>query len=206
MKKKMVSIMMVVVILVGAIFAQDSVDVQAASKKARKKAALSAYARILNQKKYQNQKKEGVNYHFSICDLNGDHIPEMILSSEPIIWGIIGYYSYVNGKVVKIKPCSYPVWGTLYEIPSRKSFALFRGGPAIDDVMPYTIWEYKIIKRKIKWRHTISMDEYMDGKTEYFFDEKPCGAKKYKKIANSMKEIKSVPNTAKNRKKYGVNQ
>lgn len=171
----------------------------------KKKAALSAYARILIQKKYNKQMK-WKRYCFSICDLNGDHIPEMILYNEASIWGIIGYYSYSNGKTVKIKGISYPFFGMLYELPIRKSFAFYRGGPAVKNYMPYTLVEYKIRHNKIKGIHEFSMDEYTNGKKKCFCDGRPCKVKEYKRVEKSLKQIKILENSKKNRIKYGVDR
>ena len=65
---------------------------------------------------------------------------------------------YKNGKAVKIKTPksdSYPVFGTLYEMPSRGTYVFYRGGPGFDGengtlVMPYMYYEYKLSKGKIK--------------------------------------------------------
>ena len=108
----------------------------------KKKKALKAYAKILHKKKYSN-------YYFFVCDMNGDKIPELILADEegtPL--AIKEYYTYSKGKAVKLKAPSgedgYLTWGTLYTMPSRKSYAFYRGGPANVNGMPYSITEYKI--------------------------------------------------------------
>ena len=113
----------------------------------KKKKALKAYAKILHKKKYSN-------YYFFVCDMNGDKIPELILASEegtPL--AIEEYYTYSKGKAVKLKGPSekdgYQTWGTLYTMPSRKSYAFYRGGPANVNGMPYSITEYKIKNNKI---------------------------------------------------------
>lgn len=208
------AVIMCVAILMNALSVQDNVACakEAGKLSVKKKAALSSYAKILLQKKYRNETdsgRKGKDYHFSICDLNGDQIPEMILYRESIIWGIIGYYCYANGKAVKVKGPSgdesYPCWGTLFEMPKRKSFAFFRGGPAVEDFMPYTILEYKIIKSRIRLVNTVVLYECTDGTNEYFLNGEPCKASVYKNMAKNLKEIPVVPNSKANRKKYGVN-
>lgn len=170
----------------------------------KKKKALKAYAKILHKKKYSN-------YYFFVCDMNGDKIPELILASEegtPL--AIEEYYTYSKGKAVKLKGPSekdgYQTWGTLYTMPSRKSYAFYRGGPANVNGMPYSITEYKIKNNKIKMVNYAFKLVPDNGKTKYYYNGKKCTAIKYKKLENAFKTaVDCVYNSKTNRKKYHVN-
>lgn len=134
----------------------------------------------------------------------------MLLLNDNSIWGIIGYYRYANGKAVKIRKASadesYPQWGILYELPDRRSFAFYRGGPATENYMPYVIMEYKVINNQIKLMHTVSLLEYTNSdKEECFFDGKRCKAEVFEEMLKSAKQIKYLPNTKANLSKYEVN-
>ena len=156
-------------------------------------------------------KKKYSNYYFFVCDLNGDKIPELLLADEDLtLFGIKEYYTYSKGKAVKLKGPSdkdeYPGWGTLYTMPSRKSYAFYRGGPAHDNVMPYSIIEYKIKNNQIKIANYASKLVYDNGKTKYYYNSKKCTAAKYKKLKNAFRtKISCVYNSTTNRKKYHVN-
>lgn len=175
----------------------------------KKKAALKAYAKILRQKKYANESNDISKCHFAVSDLNADGIPELLIASDFNILSINKYYTYANGKAVTIKQPNrsdaYPVWGTLYTMPSRKSFALFRGGPAVENVMPYTLLEYKIINRRIKLVNSAACNEYFTGGKKYYLNGKTCSAKTYNKINNARKaSIDLAANSKANRRKSGV--
>lgn len=208
--RTMMGIIMCMALLSNAMSVQNNlIYAKAASHQKtakKKKAALRAYAKFLAQKKYRIQPKKQ-EYFFSVCDLNGDRIPEMILYNADSIWGIMGCYGYANGKIKKIKgSINIPCFGQLYELPNRKSFAFFRGGPAVEDFMPYAILEHKIKNNKIKLVHTINRREYTSGKNKCYYDRKAFGIKQYKKIEKSMKLIAIHRNTPKNRMKCGMNK
>lgn len=170
----------------------------------KKKKALKAYTKILHKKKYSN-------YYFFICDLNGDKIPELILADEegtPL--AIKEYYTYSKGKAVKLKAPSgkdeYPNWGTLYTMPSRKSYAFHRGGPPSESGMSYSIIEYKIKNNQIKIANYALKIVPDNGKTKYYYNGKKCKAIKYKKLENAFRTaVDCVYNSETNRKKYHVN-
>lgn len=171
--------------------------------KKEKKKALKAYAKILHKKKYSK-------YYFFVCDMNGDKIPELILADD---WGtplaIRAYYAYSRGKAVKLKGPSgdekYPVWGTLYTMPSRGTYAFYRGGPADEEGMPYSIIEYKIRNKKIRVANYAFKEVLTNGKTKYYFNGRKCSASQYKKVKKAFKtRMDCVYNSKTNRKKYHV--
>lgn len=180
-------------------------------------AARKAYAEILLKKKLLNESGNEYSTHFTICDLNADGTPELILgTSGSSVRDATAYYTYQDGKAVKLKISTelFPVYGTLYTIPSRGTFAFTRGGPAYDDdkgngCMPYTVREYKLVGRKIKLANEVNRIKYEFGKrageNEYQLNGEQCTAEEFQMIYNVLgKEIKLVPNSAKKRKKMGV--
>ena len=95
-------------------------------------------------------------------------------------------------------------------MPSRKTYAFFRGGPAYDDekghsITPHIIMEYKIVGRKIKLVNTLSWYDYHKRKDKYYINGKPGTAKKYKAVSKSFgKTVTFYPNSSSKRRKLGV--
>ena len=118
--------------------------------------ALQAYYDILSQEEYLNEDAEDniMATHFAIADLNTDGIPELLVSEDFNMLSLSEYYTYENGTVTKIEGPGegegYPQYGSLYTLPSRNTYAFFRGGPAWEDeedgngYMPYTLVEYTV--------------------------------------------------------------
>lgn len=156
--------------------------------------------------------------HFTIVDLNADGIPELILGTKGSdVRDASAYYTYKDGKAVKIKrPLElFPVYGALYSMPSRGTFAFRRGGPGFDDGegsggMPYLVREYKLENRKIKLVNEAYWIKYergiKAGENDYQLNGKKCTEEEFQEIYKSIGSvIELVPNSTKNRKKLGVN-
>ena len=147
--KKILSKSIVFVLLAALCLPQNSTLSNAAKKDTKK--VLSAYAAILKKKKYKNDGGDTNKPSFALADLNGDGVSELIISSTDDFLSKKDYFMYKNGKAVKIntpKSDFYPVFGTLYEMPSRGTYVFYRGGPGFDGengtlVMPYMYYEYK---------------------------------------------------------------
>lgn len=201
--------------------------------------ALNAYYNLLFDEEYQNNNKEDIimDTHFAISDLDADGMPELLISNDGNnIRSLHEFYTYENytlendkGEVKEIEiPDDVdlcPAAGGLCLLPSRNSFAYFRGGPAYDDekdgngYMPYTLIEYKIENRQIRqvnhafWQ--ICNFGSKAGTTEFTLNEQKCsgeeiidqyplkegkdeyGQDRYHLEANF---IELLPNTEENRK------
>lgn len=180
---------------------------------------LQAYSKILLQEYNLNEKEDDLKTHFSICDFNADGIQDLILSKEEHILSEKQYYTFENGKVIEIEGPSgneaYPVYGDLYSLPSRGTYAFYRGGPASDDnngngYMPHTIMEYKLENHKIKLINDLYWAEYQFGDkaglNEYYLNGTQCTAEDYQNIYNSFSNrIEFYANSEKNRMYWGVN-
>lgn len=202
--------------------------------------ALNAYYNILLHEEYmQDYDGDGdiiTSTHFAISDLDADGMPELLISDDGNILSLHEFYTYENhtlendkGEVKEIEiPDDVdlcPAAGGLCLLPSRNSFAYFRGGPAYDDekdgngYMPYTLIEYKIENYQIRqvnhafWQICLSGSKA--GTTEFTLNEQKCsgeeiidqyplkegkdeyGQDRYHLEANF---IELLPNTEENRK------
>jgi len=193
------------VVLFFSGFLVNSVE---ASAKSQKK-ILKSYTKILSKQKFLNEGQNSERPYFAIADLNNDGKPELLIRESFHILSNTYYYTYKKGKVVKIKgPAgdeSYPVYGLLYLMPKRKTYAFYRGGPASDDeklggFMPYTVIEYRIKGKKIKAVNNAAWYKFTSGRNIYYLNGKKCRAKAFKKIYKSLgNEISFVPNSSRYR-------
>lgn len=214
--KKILSKSIVFVLLAALCLPQNSTLSNAAKKDTKK--VLSAYAAILKKKKYKNDGGDTNKPSFALTDLNGDGVSELIISSTDDFLSKKDYFMYKNGKAVKIKtPKSdfYPLFGTLYEMPSRGTYAFYRGGPGFDGengtlVMPYIYYEYKLSKGKIKLVNEFEKREITDRKNrktnKITKNGKECSEREFNNVQNSLEnEIVFAANTKSNRQMKGVN-
>lgn len=214
--KKILSKSIVFVLLAALCLPQNSTLSNAAKKDTKK--VLSAYAAILKKKKYKNDGGDTNKPSFALTDLNGDGVSELIISSTDDFLSKKDYFMYKNGKAVKIKtPKSdfYPLFGTLYEMPSRGTYAFYRGGPGFDGengtlVMPYIYYEYKLSKGKIKLVNEFEKREITDRKNrktnKITKNGKKCSEREFNNVQNSLEnEIVFAANTKSNRQMKGVN-
>ena len=181
--------------------------------------ALKAYSKILCKKDNLNESEDKLKTYFSICDLNCDHVPELIVSEGEHILSKKKYYTFENDEVVEIEGPdddeTYPVYGQLYSIPSRETYAFYRGGPGTDDsegngYMPHIIMEYKIQDNKIKLENELLWNEYESGDkagiNEYYMNGEDCTAEDYQEVYDGFdSQIDFVPNSEVNRIDWGVN-
>lgn len=178
---------------------------------------LSAYASVLSKKKYRNENQDYGKSYFSLADLNNDGISELIISSSEEFMSKKEYFSYKKGKAYKLKVPKwdfYPAYGTLYLMPSRGSYAYYRGGPAYDNengegVMPYTLYEYKIRKGKITLVNELYKNQITgkNNKTKNLYSRgsKKCSSKKYESAKRAFgSEITFVANSKANRQMKGM--
>lgn len=195
---------------------------------------LQAYGSILMQKKYNNIKDDIMETtHFAISDLDSNGIPELLIGAGPK--SIDKFYTYENEAIRDIEIADdadlFPAAGGLYRLPSRNSFAYFRGGPGYTDpehpensYMPYTLIEHSIENHQIHMMN-YAFWEVCDlgpkaGTTEYTLNEQKCSAEeiigqyplteikdeygrsRYHLPAENYIEL--LPNTDDNRKKMGI--
>lgn len=177
---------------------------------------LQAYGKILLQEDNLNEGEKEEGHYFAICDINTDGVLDLVLSEGKHILEPKRYYTYEKGQVVKVEEPddSYPVFGSLYLLPSRGTYAFYRGGPASEDdngngYMPYMILEYKLKDRAIKLVNCVQMYEYQSGskagENEYYWNEEPCTAEEYQSVYNNFgKEIEFCPNSEANRLNWGI--
>lgn len=208
LKKCLTCIMAITVVLTSGIFPRK--DIIAANKYINDNLkALQAYSKILLQEDNLNEEEDYFKSHFSICDLNADGIQELIISAANDCRYAKNYYTFENGKIVEIEGPSYPMYGVLYSLPSRGTYAFYRGGPAVDNFIPHMIEEYKLENYKIKPINFLSFDEYYVDKAnlnEYYLNGTRCTAEDYYKIYNSFgNEIEFYANSETNRIRFGVN-
>lgn len=179
---------------------------------------LQAYSKILLQKQNLNEDEKDDMTYFSLCDINADGIQELIISEKEHILSEKTYYTYENGKAVEVigpGDESYPVYGQLYTMPERETYAFFRGGPAVDDgegngYMPYTILEYKLENHKINLVNDFYWKRYDSGNkagtNEYYLNGDTCTEEDYQEVYRSFEdEIRFYPNSESNRIEFGLN-
>lgn len=151
---------------------------------------------------------------FALVDIDQNGIPELMIQKDGQITGEMLYYTCKksNKKLVKIKgPSSkdnYPCFGGLSRMPSRKSYAFYRGGPGYTDdngnnIMPHLYAEYKIKKNRIVCVSLVNKKEYMDkNKVEYsgtYLGKKKVTKADYNRIEKACRgEIKFKNITNKN--------
>ena len=214
--KRYISKIIVTILLAALCLPLNIVMSNAASKDAKN--VRSAYASVLKKKKYLNNQGDSSKPSFALADLNGDGVSELIISSTDDFLSKKDYFMYKNGKAVKIKtPKSdfYPVFGALYEMPSRGTYVFYRGGPGFDGengtlVMPYMYYEYKLSKGKIKLVNEFEKREITDRKNrktnKITKNGKKCSGREFNNVQNSLEnEIVFVANTKSNRQMKGVN-
>lgn len=222
MKKKyfkfLSSILSFILAFFSVFFADEKISYCANNWMIPRTAELNAYSKMLQKKKLLNEKNDDFKTCFCVCDLDANGIYELIISEDFNLLSKKEYYTYENGKVINLKAPSdeenYPVYGSLYLISSRGSYAFYRGGPAFDDengngCMPYNILEYKIKNHQIQLINSFACLEYNTGKksgtNEYYWNGLECKEKDYNNIYHNFdKEIKFYPNSRKNRNKLGV--
>ena len=214
--RKTVSKIITFTLLAALCLPQNAPMSNAASKDTKK--VLSAYASVLKKKKYINEQGDSSKPSFALADLNGDGISELIISSTDEFMSSKDYFMYKNGNAVKVKTPKYdfyPAFGTLYEMPSRHTYAYFRGGPACDDengrgIMPYMICEYKLANGKIKLVNQYEKIEMTNRKYKnqdsFSLNGKKTSKNVYESVNSALEnEIIFEANTAGNRQKNGVN-
>lgn len=196
--------------------------------------ALNTYYTILSGEEYKNNNVEDeiMGTHFAISDLNADGTPELLVSVGNNIRSLCEIYTYErkNGVAAKIEiPDNVdfcPVAGSLYPLPSRNSFAYFRGGPAYsepehpdDSYMPYTLIEYSIENYQVHMKNHAYWEicelGSKAGSTEYTLNEQECSAEEiigqyplketkneygYQRYQLEENPIELLPNTDANRK------
>ena len=139
---------MIVFLLVAGL-AVSAPKSNAMSKKVKKQ-----YTKVLQ--KYVGKGNDEYSIpKFALVDIDRNGIPELMIQKDGQITGEMLYYTCKksNKKLVKIKgPSSkdnYPCFGGLSRMPSRKSYAFYRGGPGYTDdngnnIMPHLYAEYKL--------------------------------------------------------------
>lgn len=163
------------------------------------------YTKVL-QKYVDKGADQYMSATFALVDIDQNGIPELMIQKEGAITGKMLYYTCKksNHKLVKLKGPStrdnYPCFGSLFQLPSRKSYAFYRGGPAYDDengngIMPYQIMEYKIKKNKIVCVNSVIKNVYSNqNKAEYsgkYSGKKKVTKANYDSISNAFRnEIK----------------
>ena len=198
---------MIVFLLVAGL-AVSAPKSNAMSKKVKKQ-----YTKVLQ--KYVGKGNDEYSIpKFALVDIDQNGIPELMIQKDGQITGEMLYYTCKksNKKLVKIKgPSSkdnYPCFGGLSRMPSRKSYAFYRGGPGYTDdngngIMPYLYAEYKIKKNRIVCVSLVNKKEYMDkNKVEYsgtYLGKKKVTKADYNRIEKACRgEIKFKNITNKN--------
>lgn len=200
-KKILFVFMLILGMIGGQLYSPES---NAMPKKVKKQ-----YTKVLQ--KYVNKGADQfMTPTFALVDIDRNGIPELMIQKEGIITGKMLYYTCKksNQKLVKLKGPStkdnYPCFGGLSQLPSRKSYAFSRSGPACNDekgngVMPHCIMEYKIKKNRIVCINSVWKKEYLNqNKAEY--SGTYCGKKKvtkanYDRISNAFRneiEFKNI--------------
>lgn len=163
-----------------------------------KSRAKSAYAKILKSKKYNNDTTK-----FAVHDLNSDGVPELLIYTDSNFLEQT-VYTCIGGKAKKVKSPTYPIYGGLHSSTGRGTYMFYRGGPADEAGIPFTMIEYKLKGKKIK--QVNEFHGYTSGNEEYYMNNKKISKAKFNKIYNQFKkDVIYADNTTKNRKKYGVN-
>ncbi len=160
-------------------------------------AAMDGYKDILRT--HGEDMRKGIG-SFMVADLNSDGMPEMIYDQDSTPVSIDDIYTYSDGKVVKLdtSKMNVYVYGS-YKISSeRKSFCIFRGGPATTDGMPYDYHEFEI-----KGNAIVEKDDYYgvdrDGSWRCSDKNGEISYETFKSVADSFSSIKIHQNNESNR-------
>ncbi len=212
--KQIIVLLLTLILSSFLVTGSRSAYVEAAEKSNQYRDICRCYAEILAKNQFNNDDENIDGCHFAVADLDNNGTPELIVRKNGHILGDTVYYTYRDGKAVEIKGSSgdeaYPVYGNLYLLPDRNSYAFYRHGPASSDengngIMPNLIIEYKIKNDKIICNSVLNHDEYLNGKNVYFKDGKEISAKMYNDFYNSFGEcIEFVPNSTNGLSKYNL--
>lgn len=200
-----ISIILALALVVNSMTLINTKSADAATKTGQAK---KAYMRLLSNYKtnpefrdYAKYEQTKNDFSFTLCDITGDGIPELILreySVDPCIYWI---YTYHNGNLKKLKKMDYYSGGMLFEIYPKVHIVCGSEGDSYRSDFIY----YKLSEGKIKIiARTKGKNRYIKGKkvAKNKYKKFVTKLKKGKKISESNGTLKFRSNNAINRNKY----
>lgn len=160
--------------------------------------ALSSYKTILDNVEVTD--RYGLTA-FSIADLNGDGMPELICDEDGSPVTKNDFYTFRDGKAVKLNANKMQVarYGSYMISPERKSFCIYRGGPATTEGMPYEYTEFEIKNDVIVEKNDYYGNKNPDGSWKCVDKSGKISYEEFKKVADSFKSVSSYQNNESNR-------
>lgn len=174
------------------------------------KEALSAYGKIVSDKKYSFD-DEGCT--FAVADLNSDGTPELIIDPDGLIVSDNLYFTYSDGKVVELdgSKMDIPQWGSFIISPRSGTFCFYRGGPLYENDEGKTAMPHIYIEYEIRGDRIVSGDVYT---AIHYEDEDVWDCKKNDRdlgerffrnfVSGFTDEVKFLDNTPAGRQKAGL--
>ena len=161
-------------------------------------AALGEYKNILANE--TGTERYGLG-SFSIADLNSDGIPELIYDENGTPVSGDDFYTYSNGKTVKLDSSGMDIerYGSFMVSAERKTFCFFRGGPATDEGMPYDYIEYEIKGSAIVVKNSYFGLKKTEGTWTCRDKSGSISYEDFKKITDTFTSIKIYQNNESNR-------
>ena len=159
--------------------------------------AMDGYKNILRG--YGEDMRKGTG-SFMVVDLNSDGMPEMIYDSDGTPVSIDEIYTYSDGKVVTLDTSKMTVYryGSYMVSADRKSFCIYRGGPASPEGMPYDYCEFEI-----KGNAIVEKDDFYgvekDGSWECADKNGAISYDTFKSVTDSFKSVSRYQNNESNR-------
>ena len=160
--------------------------------------ALNSYKAILE--KIEVSDRYGIT-SFSIADLNADGMPELICDEDSTPVTIDDFYTYKDGKTVKLNTSKMdiPRYGSFVVSKDRADFCWFRSGPPTTDGNPHEYVEFEIKDDSIVTKNHYYANEKSDGTWACENDSGKISREEFNAFASSYEGVSVYQNNESNR-------
>ena len=138
---------------------------------------------------------------FSIADLNGDGMPELICDEDSTPVTIDDFYTYKEGETVKLDTSSMdiPRYGNYTASETRNDFCWYRNGPSTTEGIPHEYVEFEIKGNAIVKKDHYYANEKADGTWDCVNDSGKISREAFEAFAASYTGVKIYQNNESNR-------